>query len=106
MSSRDRRWGEVFPVAPCGGLVVEGPGLQASVQDADEPVREPSECVIVLESLGALLVVERAGAGRGVQRREGPGHEGVDEPVVVDEPGGDDLPLARGAGDGAGAAVV
>src|SRR5882672_7642427 len=55
---------------------------------------------------GALLVVERTGAGRGVQRGEGPGHQGVDEPVVVDEPGGDYLLLARRAGDGAGSAVV
>ena len=30
----------VFAVRPCGGLVVEGAALQASVQDADEPVGE------------------------------------------------------------------
>src|SRR6185369_3706566 len=68
--------------------------------------RQPAECVIVLESFGALLVVEGAGARRGVQRRESPAHKGVDEPVVADEPGGDDLLLARRAGDRAGAAVV
>src|SRR6266545_1783002 len=106
MSSRDGRLREVFPVSPCGGLVVAGAGLQAAVQDADQPVGEPPQCVVVFESFGALLVVERAGAGRGVQRRERPGHERVDEPVVVNEPGGDDLLLARGAGDRAGAAVV
>jgi hypothetical protein len=104
MSSRGGRLREVFTVAPRGGLVVEGAGLQASVQDADEPVSQPPERVVVFVSFGALRVVERAGAGRGVQRREGPVHEGVDEPVVVDEPGGDDLLLARRAGDGAGAA--
>jgi hypothetical protein len=106
MSSRNGRLREVFPVAPCGGLVIEGPGLQASVQDADEAVREPAERVAVVVSFRALLVVEGACSGRCRQRREGPGHQRVDEPVVVDEPGGDDLLLARGAGDRAGAAVV
>jgi hypothetical protein len=48
VSSRDGRLTGVFPVSPGGGLVVEGAGLQASVQDADEAVREPSECVVVL----------------------------------------------------------
>jgi hypothetical protein len=33
-------------VRPGGGLVVEGAGLQASVQDADEPVSQPSECAL------------------------------------------------------------
>src|SRR5215510_11570228 len=106
MSSRDGRLREVFPVAPGGGLVVEGTGLQASVQDADEPVRQPPQGVVVFESPGALLVVERAGARRGVQRRERPGHERVDEPAVADEPGGNDLLLARRAGDRAGTAVI
>lgn len=106
MSSREARLGEVFPVGPGGGLVIEGAGLQASVQDTDEPVSQPPERVIVFESLGALLVVERAGARRRGQRREGPGHQGVDEPVVVHKPGGDDLLLARRAGDRAGGGVV
>ena len=106
MSSRGGRLREVFPVPPGGGLVVAGASLQAAVQDADQPVREPPEGVVMSESFGALLVVEGAGAGRGVRARECPGHEGVDEPVVVDEPGGDDLLLAGGAGDRAGAAVV
>ena len=106
MSSRDGRLREVFPVAPRGGLVVEGAGLEASVQDADEPVSEPAKCVVVFESFGALLVVEGARSGGCVQRREGPGHQGVDEPVIVDEPGGDDLLLARRASDRGRAAVV
>src|ERR1700722_12708461 len=101
MSSGKRR----FAVRPGGGLVVEGAGLQAAVQDADAPVGEPAECVTVFESFGALLVVERAGAGGCVERCEGPGHEGVDEPVVADEPGDDDLLLAGGAGDRSVAAV-
>src|SRR5580704_13234691 len=106
MSSRSGRLREVFPVTPGGGLVVEGAGLQASVQDADEAVREPAERVAVVVSFGALLVVEGACSGGCLQRREGPGHQGVDEPVVVDEPGGDNLLLAGGAGDRAGAAVI
>ena len=63
MSSRSGRLREVFPVAPGGGLVVEGAGLQASVQDADEAVGEPAERVAVVESFGALLVVEGARPG-------------------------------------------
>ena len=97
MSSRDGRLREVFPVAPGGFLVVEGPGLEASVQDADEPVGEAPQGVVVLDSAGAELVVEGAGAGRGVQRGEGLGVEGVDEPVVVHVAGHDQffLPEAR-----------
>src|SRR6266480_4392140 len=102
MSSGKRR----FAVRPGGGLVVEGAGLQASVQDADQPVGQAPEGVVMFESFGAELVVERAGAGGCGQGGEGPGHEGIDEPVVVDPPGGDDLLLARRAGDRAGAAVV
>jgi hypothetical protein len=41
------------------------------VQDADEAVREPPERVAVVVSFGALLVVEGAGAGGRLQRREG-----------------------------------
>ena len=59
-------------MTPGGGLVVEGPGLQASVQDADEAVREPAERVAVLKSFGALLVVEGARAG-GIYGSEGSG---------------------------------
>ena len=33
--------GEVLPVGPGGCLVVEGTGLEASVQDADQPVSDP-----------------------------------------------------------------
>jgi hypothetical protein len=63
-------------------------------QDADKPVGKAAKCVIVIESLGALLIVEGAGAGRVVQGCEGLGAERVDEPVVVDEAGGDHLLLA------------
>jgi hypothetical protein len=33
----------VFTVRPGGGLVVEGAGFEAAVQDADEPVGELAE---------------------------------------------------------------
>src|SRR6202167_113188 len=95
-----------FAMRPGGGLVVGRAGLEASVQDADEPVRQPAQCVIVFDAAGAKLVVEGAGAGRSLRRRESPGHERVDEPAVVDEPGRDNLLLARGAGDRAGRGVV
>jgi hypothetical protein len=49
MSSGKRR----FAVRPGDGLVVEGAGLQASVQDADKPVGQPPECVVVFDSPGA-----------------------------------------------------
>ena len=103
MSSGKRR----FAVRPGGCLVVEGAGLQASVQDADQPVSQPPECVAVSES--PWLAARRRTRGRRARRssdEEGPGHQGVDQPVVVDEPDGNDFFLAGGAGDGAGAAVV
>jgi hypothetical protein len=83
MSSRDGRLTGVFPVVPGGGLVVEGAGLEASVQDASEPVSQPPERIVVLDPASAKLVVEGAGAGRGAQRGEGLAQEGVDEPVVL-----------------------
>jgi hypothetical protein len=79
VSSCDGRLRKVLPVGPGGFLVVEGAGLQASVQDADEAVGEPSQGVVVLDAAGAEAVVEGAGAGRGVQGREGLGVERVDE---------------------------
>src|SRR5512142_1574914 len=106
MSSGCRRLREAFPVTPGGGLVVEGACLEASVQDADELVRQSPEGVVVFDSAGAELVVVGAGTGRGVQRGEGLGVEGVVAPVVVDEPGRDDLFLPGGPGDRAGGGVV
>lgn len=52
-----------LPVAPGGVLVVEGAGFEAAVEDADEPVGDSPQGVIVSVAAGALLVVEGAGAG-------------------------------------------
>ena len=46
MSSGKRR----FAVRPGGGLVVEGAGRQAAVQDADQPVSQSPESVTAFES--------------------------------------------------------
>src|SRR5215218_8116091 len=90
-----------------GGRLVVGPArFEASVKDADEPVGELAEGGVVVGAAGSLPVVVGPGARRVVQRGERLGHECVDEPVVVDEPGGDDLLLARGSGDRAGPGVV
>src|SRR6476661_1169709 len=95
-----------FVVGPGGCLVVKGAGLQASVEDADEPVGDLAQGRVVLGAAGAFGVVEGPGAGRGAEGGEGLGHQRVGEPVVADEPGGDDLLLARGAGDRGGGGVV
>src|SRR5208282_480943 len=91
---------------PGGGLVVESPGFQAAVQDADEPVGKLAQRGPVTESAGALLVVVGAGSGRCLQCGEGLAVEGVAEPVVVHVPGQDGFALAGLAGDRAGGGVV
>src|ERR1017187_7444873 len=96
----------VFVVGPGGGLVVEGAGFEASVQDADEPVGDLAQGRVVPGAAGALGAVQGPGAGRGAEGGEGLSHERVGEPVVADEPGGDDLLLPRGAGDRGGGGVV
>jgi hypothetical protein len=47
---------------PGGGLVVESAGLQASVQDADEPVGEVAQRSAVAGAAGPLGVVAGPGA--------------------------------------------
>src|SRR5512144_2194888 len=91
---------------PRGGLVVAAAGLEAAVQDADKAVGQLTQGGVVLAASGALVVVVGPGAGGDTQRRECLGHQGIDEPVVVHEPGGDDLLAARGPGDRAGCGVV
>src|ERR1039457_3898645 len=87
-------------------LVVEGAGFQAAVLDADEAVGDFAQGRAVIDAPVAFGVVEGAGTGGGGEGGEGLGHQGVDEPVVADEPGGDGLLLSRGAGQRGGAAVV
>ena len=96
----------VFVLEPGGCLVVEGAGFEASVQDADEPVRDLAQGRVVLGAAGTLGVIECPGAGRGAEGGEGLGHERVGEPVVADVPGEDGLLLAGGAGDRGGGGVV
>jgi hypothetical protein len=93
MSSCDVGLRDLFPLGPGGCLVVGGAGFEEAVQDADEPVGELAQGGVVLGAAGTLGVVEGAGAGRGAQGAHGLGHERVGEPVVADEPGGDDLLL-------------
>src|SRR5450755_1737070 len=102
MSSRDL----LGVMMPGGGFVVAGAGFEASVQDADEPVGELAQRGVVADAAGALLVVEGAGAGRGVEGGEGLARQGVDKPVVVDVAGHHGFLLAGGAGDRAGPGVV
>ena len=80
MSSRSLLRGR-WVLRPGGGLVVEGAGLQAAVQDADEPVGELAQRGPVAEAAGALLVVVGAGSGGGLQGGEGLAVEGVAKPV-------------------------
>src|SRR5580698_6312773 len=79
--------GEVFAVRPGGFLVVEGAGFEASVLDADEPVGDSAERVVVPDFLGAEAVVVGAGAGGGVDRAARLGGEGVQQPVIAGVPG-------------------
>ena len=51
MSSGERL--RVFVPGPGGGLVVEGAGFEASVQDADEPVGDAAQGGVVLDAAGA-----------------------------------------------------
>ena len=100
MSSCSGRLREVLPVAPGRCLVVEGACLEASVQDADEPVGQPPQGVVVLDPAGAELVVVGACAGRGVQGRRliGPARGPTRRPaqatatVTVRLPGGRGYP--------------
>jgi hypothetical protein len=71
------------------------------VEDAGEAVGEAAESVVVLVAVSPLLVVEGPCAFGDAQGGEGLAVEGVDEAGVADEPGGYELPLAGGAGDGA-----
>src|SRR5262245_927403 len=70
-------------VGPGGGLVVEAAGLQAAVQDADEPIGELAWCCLVTDLAGSERVVVGACAGRSFQGAEGPLLHGVAQPRVA-----------------------
>ena len=55
--------GAGLDVCPGGVLVVEGPGFEAAVQDADEAVGELAEGGVVADVAGAQLPVVDGGAG-------------------------------------------
>ena len=50
-------------VGPGGGLVVGGAGLEAAVQDADQPVPELAQRCVMTDPTGAQGVVVGAGTG-------------------------------------------
>jgi hypothetical protein len=52
----------VWFAVPGEVLVVRGVGSQAAVEDANEPVRESAEGLVVGRAVVTLSVVERAGA--------------------------------------------
>src|SRR5215469_16006446 len=93
-----RRPGDVFSVE----LAV----AQAAVEDADQPVGQYPQRLLVALFVGALEVVVASGARRRRDRREGPQLAHVREPVVANEPGQHHPAPARGLRDGRGASVV
>lgn len=84
---------------PGGCFVVGGAGFQASVQDADQTVSDVAKRGEVVDVAGSQLVVESAHAGRCLHCRDHLAEQGIDQSVVVHEPGVDGLLFARGAGD-------
>ena len=85
-------WGAV---CPGGVFVVEGCVAQAAVQDADEAVGQGAQGLVVGVAGGAVLVIERSGAGAGGQGAEGPLVDGVIEAAVADVAGQDGVFSAR-----------
>ena len=70
-------------LAMCPGCVV----AEAAVQDADEPVTEGAEGLVVQVAGGAALVVVGPRAGAGLQCAEGPLVDGVIQAAVADVAG-------------------
>ena len=65
------------------------------MQDADEAVAQGAQGLVVQVAGGAVLVVEGAGAGAGLQGAEGPLVDGVVEAAVADVAGQHGAFLAR-----------
>jgi hypothetical protein len=64
-------------------LVVKGVASQTAVEDADEPVGEGVESLVVGRAVVTLSVVKCAGAGGGSEGGVGLEEEGVAEPAVA-----------------------
>jgi hypothetical protein len=70
-------------VCPAGVFVVGRVVAQAAVQDADETVAQGAQGLMMGVASGAVLVIERAGAGAGQQGSEGPLVDGVLEAAIA-----------------------
>jgi hypothetical protein len=75
--------GEPVETAVIVPVQVEGAGLEASVENADEPAGEFAQGGVVLGAASAFGLVEDAGAGQGAEGGEGLGHGRVGESVVA-----------------------
>src|SRR6476619_6331560 len=93
-------------VLPGGVLVVVGAGLEAAVQDADQPVRELAQSGVVANLPGSERVVIQPRARGCTKRRERLLVERVAESTVRRIPGQHDGLLPRGPGDRALPRVV
>ena len=59
-----------------GGLLIEGAGFPASVQDVDEPARRPPQDVVAFDSVGGGVVVDGAAPGEAFRAEEAPARPG------------------------------
>jgi hypothetical protein len=85
-------------VGPGGVFVVDGAGLEAAVEDADESVAGGVEGLVVEVAGGAVVVVEGSGAGAAADGAEGLGVDGVVEAPVAHVAGQDGTFAAGGDG--------
>src|SRR5436190_637114 len=86
---------------PSGPLGIGGVVAEVAMQDADQPIAQGAQGLMVGGASGALLVVVGPGARRAGKRAEGPQVAGVGEALGAGGAGQHDLAGARGAGDGA-----
>ena len=86
-------------MGPGGGLVVEGSGLEATVQDPDEAVPELAQGGVVAGAAGADVVVVGPGTGLAGQGAERPLVHGITEAFVAGVAGQHNRPAAGGTGD-------
>ena len=86
-------------VCPGGVLVVGLSGLEAAVEDADEPVGECSESFVVGVASGSPFVVEGSGAGTGRECGKRPQVADISETPVTGVSSQHDLVFAGTPGD-------